>query len=157
MALHALTPALIYSLWGFTKFLNQLCITIYSRLHSSLLSVHLLPLDFSLPLIFPWLYFDTVLCYRLPFQQWPSLASLWRLSVSVFWLSVNSAAFQILETFELTVKESRIYTVFFFSNKWQEILNSFIIFCFFRCTCSPCVNVFVRVCPYNDPTDPFSY
>ena len=44
------------------KFLNRLCLTIFSRLRSSLLLVHLFLPHFSLPVNFPWTCFDTALC-----------------------------------------------------------------------------------------------
>ena len=53
VALEALTPAAVHSLWISPKFLNGLCFTILSRLRLSLLLVHLFLPHFFLPFNFP--------------------------------------------------------------------------------------------------------
>ncbi len=52
VALDALTPASVHSLWSSPKFLNWFCLTILIRLRFSRLVVHLFLLHFFLPLNF---------------------------------------------------------------------------------------------------------
>ncbi len=52
VTLDALTPASVHSLWSSPKCLNQLCLTVFSSLQSSLLLVHLFLPKFFLPVNF---------------------------------------------------------------------------------------------------------
>ena len=61
VALDALTPASVHSLWRSPTLLNGLFLTILSRLRSSLRLVHLFLPHFSLPLNFLLMCFDTAL------------------------------------------------------------------------------------------------
>ncbi len=87
VALDALTPASVHSLWSSPKFLNRFCLTILIRLRFSRLVVHLFLPHFFLPLNFLLTCLDTALC-----EQPASFAmnvcdlpSLWRVSIIVFW------------------------------------------------------------------------
>ncbi len=95
VALDALTPASVHSLWSSPKFLNQFCLTILISLQFSRLVVHLFLSHFFLPLNCLLTCFDTALC-----EQTASLAmnicglpSLWRVSMIVFWITVRSSVF----------------------------------------------------------------
>ncbi len=61
VALDALNPASVHSLWSSPKFLNQFCLTILIRLRFSRLVVHLFFLHFFLPLNFLLTCLDTAL------------------------------------------------------------------------------------------------
>ncbi len=98
VALDALTPASVHSLWSSPKFLNQFCLTILIRLRFSRLVVHLFLPHVFLPLNFLLTCLDTALC-----EQPASLAmnvcglpSLWRVSMIVFWTTVRSAVFPMI-------------------------------------------------------------
>lgn len=52
------------SSWSSPKFSNQLFLIILSRLRSVMLLMHLLLPQFSLPVIFPLICFDTALCQQ---------------------------------------------------------------------------------------------
>ncbi len=85
VALDALTPASVHSLWSSPKFLNRFCLTILIRLRFSRLVVHLFLPHFFLPLNFLLTCLDTALC-----EQTASLAmdvcglpSLWRVSITL--------------------------------------------------------------------------
>ncbi len=91
VALDALTPASVHSLWSSPKFLNRFYLTILIRLRFSQLVVHLFLPHFFLPLNFLLTFLDTALC-----EQTASLAmdvcglpSLWRVSMIVFWTTVR--------------------------------------------------------------------
>ncbi len=58
----ALTPASVHSLWSSPKCLNQLCLTVFSSLRSSLLLVHLFLPKFFLPVNFAFnmLWYSTL-------------------------------------------------------------------------------------------------
>ncbi len=60
--LDALTPASVHSLWSSHKCLNQLCLTVFSSLRSSLLLVHLFLPKFFLPVNFAFnmLWYSTL-------------------------------------------------------------------------------------------------
>ncbi len=62
VALDALTPASVHSLWSSPKFLNRFCLTILIRLRFSRLVVHLFLPHFFLPLNFLLTCLDTALC-----------------------------------------------------------------------------------------------
>ncbi len=68
VALDALTPASVHSLWSSPKFLNQCCLTILIRLRFSRLVVHLFLPHFFLPLNFLLTCLDTALCEQLLWQ-----------------------------------------------------------------------------------------
>ncbi len=98
VALYALTPASVHSLWSSPKFLNRFCLTILIRLRFSRLVVHLFLPHFFLPLNSLLTCLDTALC-----EQPASLAinvcglpSLWRVSMIVFWTTVRSAVFPMI-------------------------------------------------------------
>ncbi len=61
VTLYALTPASVHSLWSSPKCLNQLCLTVFSSLRSSLLLVHIFLPNFFLPvnLVFNMLWYST--------------------------------------------------------------------------------------------------
>ncbi len=95
VALDALTPASVHSLWSPPKFLNRFCLTILIRLRFSRLVVRLFLPHFFLPLNFLLTCLDTALC-----EPPASLAmnvcgfsSLWRVSMIVFWTTVRSSVF----------------------------------------------------------------
>ncbi len=62
VTLDALTPASVHSLWSSHKCLNQLCLTVFSSLRSSLLLVHLFLPKFFLPVNFAFnmLWYSTL-------------------------------------------------------------------------------------------------
>ncbi len=62
VTLDALTPASVHSLWSSHKCLNQLCLTVFSSLQSSLLLVHLFLPNFFLPVNFAFnmLWYSTL-------------------------------------------------------------------------------------------------
>ncbi len=62
VTLDALTPASVHSLWSSHKCLNQLCLTVFSSLQSSLLLVHLFLPKFFLPVNFAFnmLWYSTL-------------------------------------------------------------------------------------------------
>ncbi len=62
VTLDALTPASVHSLWSSPKCLNQLCLTVFSSLRSSLLLVHLFLPKFFLPVNFAFnmLWYSTL-------------------------------------------------------------------------------------------------
>ncbi len=62
VTLDALTPASVHSLWSSPKCLNQLCLTVFSSLQSSLLFVHLFLPKFFLPVNFAFnmLWYSTL-------------------------------------------------------------------------------------------------
>ncbi len=98
VALYALTPASVHSLWSSPKFMNQFCLTILIILRFSRLVVHLFLPHFFLPLNSLLTCLDTALC-----EQPTSLAinvcglpSLWRVSMIVFWTTVRSAVFPVI-------------------------------------------------------------
>ncbi len=98
VALDALTPASVQSLWRSPKFLNWFCLTILIRLRFYRLVVHLFLPHFFLSLNFLLTCLDTALC-----EQPASLAmnvcglpSLWRVSMIVFWTTVTSAVFSMI-------------------------------------------------------------
>ncbi len=98
VALDALTPASVHSLWSSPKFLNHFCLTILIRLRFSQLVVHLFLPHFFLPLNFLLTCLDTAL-----YEQSASLAMnvcglpfLWRVSMIVFWTTVRSAIFPMI-------------------------------------------------------------
>ncbi len=62
VALDALTPVSVQSLWSSLKFLNRFCLTILIRLRFSRLVVHLFLPHFFLPLNFLLTCLDTALC-----------------------------------------------------------------------------------------------
>ncbi len=68
VALDALTPASVHSLWSSPKFLNWFCLTILIRLRFSRLVVHLFLPHFFLPLNFLLTCLDTALCEQLLWQ-----------------------------------------------------------------------------------------
>ncbi len=76
VALDALTPASVHSLWSSPKFLNRFCLTILIRLRFSRLVVHLFLPHFFLPLNFLLTCLDTALCM------------LFFLYVSMLWLTL---------------------------------------------------------------------
>ncbi len=74
VTLDALTPASVHSLWSSPKCLNQLCLTVFSSLRSSLLLVHLFLPKFFLPVNFAF----NMLWYSTPWTATPfSNDSLW--------------------------------------------------------------------------------
>ncbi len=98
VALDALTPASVHSLWSSPKFLNRFCLTILIRLWFSRMVVHLFLSHFFFPLNFLLTCLDTAL-----FEQPTYLAmnvcdlpSLWRVSMIVFWTTVRSAVFPMI-------------------------------------------------------------
>ncbi len=98
MTLDALTSASVHSLWSSPKCLNQLCLTAFSSLRSSLLLVHLFLPNFFLPVNFAFnmLWYST-LWTATPFSNdllWLTL--LWRVSMIVFWTIAKSAVFPII-------------------------------------------------------------
>ena len=98
VALDALTPASVQSLWSSPTLLKGLLRTILSRLRSSLLLVHLFLPHFALPLNFLLMCFDTALCehptyFAITFWGFPSL---WRVSMMVFCTTVRSAVFPMI-------------------------------------------------------------
>ncbi len=66
VALDALTPASVHSLWSSPKFLNRVCLKILIMLRFSRLVVHLCLPHFFLPLNFLLTCLDT--CKRSPYQ-----------------------------------------------------------------------------------------
>ncbi len=62
VALFLKTPASVHSLWSSPKCLNQLCLTVFSSLRSSLLLVHLFLPKFFLPVNFAFnmLWYSTL-------------------------------------------------------------------------------------------------
>ncbi len=62
VTLDALTPASVHSLWSSPKCLNQLCLTVFSSLRSSLLLVNLFLSKFFLPVNFAFnmLWYSTL-------------------------------------------------------------------------------------------------
>ncbi len=62
VTLDALTPASVHSLWSSHKCLNQLCLTVFSSLQSSLLLVHLFLPKLFLPVNFAFnmLWYSTL-------------------------------------------------------------------------------------------------
>ncbi len=94
----ALTPASDHSLRSSPKCLNQLCLTVFSTLRSSLLVVHIFLPNFFLPVNFAF----NMLWYSTPWTPAPSvmtlcdLPSLWRVSMIVFWTIAKSAVFPII-------------------------------------------------------------
>ncbi len=62
VTLDALTPASVHSLWSSHKCLNQLCLTVFSSLRSSLLLVHLFLPKFFIPFNFAFnmLWYSTL-------------------------------------------------------------------------------------------------
>ncbi len=54
--------SVVHSLWGFPKCLNQLCLTVFSSLRSSLLLVHIVLPNFFLPVNFAFnmLWYSTL-------------------------------------------------------------------------------------------------
>ncbi len=67
MTLDALTPASVHFLWSSPKCLNQLCLTLFSRLRSSLLLVHIFLPNFFLPVNFAF----NMLWYSTPWTATP--------------------------------------------------------------------------------------
>ncbi len=92
----------VHSLWSSPKCLNQLCLTVFSSLRSSLLLVHHFLPNFYLPVHFAYIYMRVCImlwCRTL----WPAtpltlcdLSSLWRVSMIVFWTIAKSAVFPII-------------------------------------------------------------
>ncbi len=70
VALDALTPASVYSLWSSPKFLNRFCLTILIRLRFSRLVVHLFLPHFFLPLNSLLTCLDTALCRCFELISW---------------------------------------------------------------------------------------
>ncbi len=68
VALDALTPTSVHSLWSSPKFLNRFCLTILIRLWFSRLVVHIFLPHFFLPLNFLLTCLDTALCEQLLWQ-----------------------------------------------------------------------------------------
>ncbi len=68
-----MTPASVHSLWSSPKCLNQLWLTVFSSLRSSLLVVQLFLPNFFLPVnfVFNMLWYSTL--WTAPFQWWPSV------------------------------------------------------------------------------------
>ncbi len=62
VTLDALTPASVHSLWSSPKCLNQLCLTVFSSLRSSMLLVHIFLPNFFLPVNFAFnmLWYSTL-------------------------------------------------------------------------------------------------
>ncbi len=98
VALDALTPASVHSLWSSPKFLNRFCLTIFIRLRFSRLVVHLFLPHFFLPLNFLLTCLDTALCEQPAYLAMNvcGLPSLWRVSMIVFWTTVRSAVFPMI-------------------------------------------------------------
>ncbi len=67
MTLDALTPASVHSLWSSPKWLNRLCLTVFSSLRSSLLLVHIFLPNFFLPVNFAF----NMLWYSTPWTATP--------------------------------------------------------------------------------------
>lgn len=94
----SLTPASVHSLWSSPKCLNQLCLTVFSSLWSSLLLVHLFLPNFFLPVNFSlnMLWYSTLWTANHSVMTFCDLPSLWRVSVIVFWTIAKSAVFFII-------------------------------------------------------------
>ncbi len=67
VTLDALTPASVHSLWSSPKCLNQICLTVFSSLLSSLLLVHFFLSNFFLPVNFAF----NMLWYSTPWTATP--------------------------------------------------------------------------------------
>ncbi len=93
----ALPPASVHSLWRSPKCLNQLYLTVFSSLWSSLLLVHIFLSNFFLPVNFE---FNIIWCSTLskatPFSNEPLWFTLFVESVSDLWTTVKSAVFPII-------------------------------------------------------------
>ncbi len=101
VTLDALAPASVHSLWSSPKCLNQLCLTVFSSLRSSLLLVHMFIPNFFLPSFQSTLHlicFDTALLEQPPLSVMTlcDLLSLWTGSMIVFWTIAKSAVFPII-------------------------------------------------------------
>ncbi len=98
MTLDALTPASVHFLWWSPKCLNQLYLTVFSNLRSSLLLVYIFLPNFFLPVNLHLICFDTALLEQpsLSVMTLCDLPSLWRVSVIVFWTIAKSAVFPII-------------------------------------------------------------
>ncbi len=97
VTLDALTPASVHSLWSSHTCLNQLCLTVFSSLQSSLLLVHLFLPNSSFQSTLHLICFDTALCKQphLSVMTLCDLPSLWRASMFIFWTIAKSAVFSI--------------------------------------------------------------
>ncbi len=109
MTLDALTAASVHSLWSSPKCLNRLCLTVFSSLWSSLLLVHIFPLNFFLPVNFAF----NMLWYSTPWTVTPfSNDPLWlilfvEVLMIVFWTIAKSAVFPII-----VLSKNKRYTVY---------------------------------------------
>ncbi len=111
VTLDALTPASVHSLWSSPKCLNQLYLTVFSSLQSSLLLVHIFLPNFFFPvnLAFNMLWYSTRR-RATPFSNDPLSFTLFvRVSLIVFWTIAKSAVFPIIVVSKNEVP--RIYTV----------------------------------------------
>ncbi len=80
-----LTPASVHSSWSSPKCLNQLCLTVFSSLRSSLLLVHILLPNFFLPVNFgcKMLWYSTPPWTATPFSNDPLWLTLFVEGVNV--------------------------------------------------------------------------
>ncbi len=112
--LDALTPASVHSLWSSPKCLNQLCLTLFSSLRSSLLLVHIFQPNFFLPVNFAF----NILWCSTPSTATPSVTY----PLNVFWTISKSAVFPII-----VVSKNKRYTEFILYG-WSFIGTQMLIF-----------------------------